>query len=185
MKMRGKLKGVTNDYMTGRWSVTFELTEGDINEVRKIQDKDLAIEAKQWRKHRSLNANGMLWACLGELANVLHADKWDLYLQALRDCGQYTLIEMPAEALPKFRAIYRECEDIGSRTVDGKEMRQVLCYYGSSTYNSQEFSVLLERVIEDMKQAGIPTPTSQEMRRAIEELEAQENAKAQKQAADR
>ena len=185
MKMRGKLKGVTNDYMTGRWSVTFELTEGDINEVRQIQDKDLTIEAKQWRKHRSRNANAMLWACLGEIATALHTDKWDLYLNKLRECGQYTLIEMEPQALPKFREMYRECEDIGSRTVDGKEMRQVLCYYGSSTYNSQEFSILLESVIEDMKAAGLPTPTSQEMQRAIEELEAQEHAKAQKQAADR
>lgn len=174
MRIKGTLKGITKDFMTGRWNITFEMTEGNPQEVQQIQNKELAIEAKQWRDHRSGRANRMLWACLGEIAQALHADKWDLYLQKLRECGQYTLIEMPQEALPKFRAIYRECEDIGARIVDGQEMRQVLCYYGSHTYNSQEFSVLLDKVIEDMKAAGLPTPTSQEMRRAIEELEEQE-----------
>jgi len=125
MKIRGTLKGITKDLLTDRWNITFEMTEGNPEELRQISNKDLTIEAKQYRKHRSINANAMLWACLGEIATALHADKWDLYLQKLRECGQYTLIEMPAEALPKFREIYRECEDIGAREVDGQEMRQV------------------------------------------------------------
>ena len=181
MKIRGKLKDVNRDYMTGRWTISFEMYEGSINEVQQIRDKDLSVEAKQYRDHRSGKANRMLWACLGEIAAALHADKWDLYLQALRNYGQYTLIEMEPAAFTKFKQLYRECEDVGSRTVNGHEMRQVLCYYGSSTYNSQEFARLLDGVIEDMKQAGLPIPTSEEMRRALEELEHEE---AQKQAAE-
>lgn len=181
MKIRGTLKDVKRDYMTDRWSITFEMIEGNINEVRQIQDKDLEIEAKQYRKHRSTNANGMLWACLNEIATALHADKWDLYLEALRKYGQFTLLNVEPEAVPKLREQWRECEEIGTTTAGGKEYAQVLCYFGSSTYNSREFSHLLSGVIDDMKQAGLPTPTTQEMKRALEALE---NEETQKRAAE-
>lgn len=148
-----------------------ELTEGNAQDIETLTDKDLSIDLKRFRKSRSLNANAMLWACLGEIAAVMNTNKWDLYLQALKNYGQYTMIEIEPNALEKFRSMYRECEDVGGHVVNGKEMRQVLCYYGSSTYNTEEFSALLNGVIEDMKNAGIPTPTSEEMKRALEAWE--------------
>ena len=174
MKARGTVKSIGQDWQTKKISVTFELSEINTTELAGIEGKDLDLEIKQHREHRSGQANRLLWACLGEAAAHLHTDKWTLYLNALRLYGQFTLIDMEPQAFEKFRTIYRECEDIGSHTVNGKEMRQVLCYYGSSTYNSEEFSRLLNGVIDDMKQAGLETPTSEEMRRALEELEKNE-----------
>lgn len=171
MKIRGTLKSINQDWQTKKISATFELTEANASDLEKIKDQDADLEIKKHRNHRSRNANAMLWACLGEAAAFLHTDKWTLYINALRLYGQYTMVEMEPAAFEKFRNIYRECEDVGGHTVNGKEMRQVLCYYGSSTYNSEEFSRLLSGVIDDMKQAGLETPTSEEMQRALEELE--------------
>lgn len=171
MKIRGFLQGISKNWKNNRLQITLELTEGNAEDIETLNDKDLSIELKQYRKSRSLNANAMLWACLGEISAVIGTNKWDLYLQALKNYGQYTMIEIEPEALKKFKSIYRECEDVGAHTVNGKEMRQVLCYYGSSTYNTAEFSRLLDGVIDDMKQAGIPTPTSEEMKRALEAWE--------------
>lgn len=50
-------------------------------------------------------------------------------------------------------------------------MLDVLCYFGSSTYNSKEFGLLLNDIIEDMKAMGIPLPTSEEMQIALKEVE--------------
>ena len=47
----------------------------------------------------------------------------------------------------------------------------MLCYFGSSTYNTKEFSVLLEGVISEMKEARLETPTSEDMRRSLEQWE--------------
>ena len=41
----------------------------------------------------------------------------------------------------------------------------MLCYFGSSTYDTKEFSVLLDGVISEMREMGIQTPTSEEMER--------------------
>ena len=51
----------------------------------------------------------------------------------------------------------------------------MLCYFGSSTLDSKEFSVLLDGVISEMKEMGLETPTSKEMQRAIERWEKQRN----------
>lgn len=168
MKLRGKIKGISQDIMSGQCDVTITLTEGAAHEVATLSDKDLSIEIKPWRKSRSLDANALLWACLGDISNAIGGDKWDHYISALRKYGKYTMIQLRSDALEQFKKVYRECEVVGSRYIDGDEILEVLCYYGSSTYDSKEFSVLLDGVIDDMRQAGIPTPTNQEMQRALE-----------------
>lgn len=164
MRIKGRLTTVYPDFMSGRHTLAIEMIEGNIVEIEKYKDKDLSVEIKQFRKHRSIDANAMLWACLTDIAEALGGDKWDYYLQALRKYGQYTIVEMEKSAVPKFRMMYRECEVIGEH--DG--MVQLMCYYGSSTYDSREFSVLLDGVIDDMKHAGLEVPPSEEMRRALE-----------------
>ena len=75
------------------------------------------------------------------------------------------------EAFEKLQSQWREVEVIGTAIVNGIEMLDVLCYFGSSTYNSKEFGLLLDDIIEDMKAMCIPLPTSEEMRIALEEVE--------------
>lgn len=169
MRIKAKLKGCARDWSSGRNLLTIEMIEGNINEINDYIDKDLTVEIKHYRKTRSNNANALLWECLGRIAEVLGGDKWEWYTRALSKYGQYTMIEMPAEAVDKFKQMYRECEIVGDH--NGK--KQVLCYYGSSTYNTKEFARLLDGVIDDMKQAGIETPTSEEMRAALDNWEAQ------------
>lgn len=168
MKLRGKIKSIAKDIMSGHYDVTIVMTEGNAGDVAELAEKDLSIEIKQWRNHRSLDANALLWACFNDMVKVLGGNKWDYYLKALREHGQYTLIQIKPDALEKFKKMYRECEVIGSRLIDGTEMLQVLCYYGSSTYDTKEFTVLLDGVLEDMKQANIPIPANEEVQRALE-----------------
>ena len=56
----------------------------------------------------------------------------------------------------------------------------LLCYYGSSTYDTKEFSVLLDGIIEDMKDLGLQPPMPREVRAALEEWERQHGRKEEK-----
>lgn len=177
MRFKATLKGVAKDWLNGRWNITFEMIEGNIQEVDALKDKELSVEAKKFFEKRSGKANRLLWACCTQIGQAQRPprDKWDVYLEYIKRQRQCTLLQIVPDALPKLEKQWRECEVVGHPIIDGHEMLDVLCYFGSSTYNSREFSLLLDEIIEDMKQAGIPTPTSEEMRRAIEELEATEN----------
>lgn len=171
--MRAKWHGRPyHDVTTGKWLLTFETVElPDIFD--KTRDKDLNLEIKQHRNHRSKDANALLWECIGRLAMALRADKWDIYLLMLKRYGQYTYIVVPPNAVEMVARQWRECEVIGGININGRDGVQMLCYYGSSTYDTKQFSVLLDGVISEMKEIGLTAPTSEDMRRSIEEWEKQ------------
>lgn len=171
--MRAKWHGRPyHDVTTGKWLLTFETVElPDIFD--KTRDKDLNLEIKQHRNHRSKDANALLWECIGRIAMALRADKWDIYLLMLKRYGQYTYIVVPPNAVEMVAKQWRECEVIGDININGRDGVQMLCYYGSSTYDTKQFSVLLDGVISEMKEIGLTAPTSEDMRRSIEEWEKQ------------
>lgn len=173
MKFAGKVAGITRDFLTKKLLITFETSEDVTGQYDDIQGKILTIEAKKYRKRRSLDANAMLWACLGDIAAALNTDKWAVYLRMLRRYGKFTYIIVKPEAVESMKVQWRECEVIGDIKVNGQNAVQMLCYFGSSTYNTQEFSVLLEGVISEMKEMRLHAPTSGDMRRSLQLWEKQ------------
>lgn len=167
MEMTGTLKGVTKDIMTNRWNITFETSS--IPPIDDIKGGDtLEITAKRHRNRRSKNANALLWECLGRMAEALQTDKWSVYLQMLKRYGEYTYICVKPKAVEMLKRQWRECEEIGVISVNGVPAVQLLCYYGSSTYDTKQFSVLLDGVISEMREMGIESPTDEQMKLALE-----------------
>lgn len=136
------------------------------------QDREKVFDITEHKERRSRDANALLWACLGKLAGALRSDKWAVYLQMLKRYGQYTYICVKPKAVEAIKKQWRECEEIGHVDIDGQDSVQMLCYFGSSTYNSKEFSILLDGVISEMKEMGLETPADCELKRAIEQMEA-------------
>ena len=167
--MRGILKSIGYD---GTLSV--ELTEGNPADIEHLIGKDISIDIKQWRDKRSSSANALLWHCIGEITNALRKEnrdwqgnKWEVYRDMLRSYGKYTMIAVREDALAAFLESDALCDEVGRK--DGYV--HLLYYFGSSQYDSKEFAVLLDGCISEMKQMGLPAPTSEEMRRAIAQLE--------------
>ena len=173
MEWTGKVLSVSNDWLTGQTTITLSVNEKSaLNEISKIKDLDkLKIKATKYREKRSLDANAMLWACLGEIAQSIRADKWEIYLQMLKRYGQYTYICVKPNMVDAVKAQWRESEVVGEININGQKAVQMLCYFGSSTYDTKQFSVLLDGVISEMAEMGLQTPPSEEMRRALEQWE--------------
>jgi hypothetical protein len=173
MEFTGKIQNITKDWQSGQFQITFTMNEASaINAVNDIQScEKLSIRAVRFREKRSLDANALLWVCLGKMADALRADKWDLYLQMLKRYGKYTHICVKPHVVEAVKAQWRECEEIGEVNINGQKAVQMLCYFGSSTYDTKEFSRLLEGVISEMQEMGLETPASAEMQRALEQWE--------------
>ena len=172
MECIGKLKDVSRDWITNQYNITFTVDASVVNSIDSIKDcEKLSIKAVKYRKKRSLDANALLWSCLGQIAASLQADKWDIYLQMLKRYGKYTYICVKPNMVDSVRSQWRECEVVGNVNINGTEAVQMLCYFGSSTYNTKEFSVLLDGVISEMHEMGLEVPPSTEMKRALEEWE--------------
>lgn len=135
------------------------------------QDREKLFDITEHKEKRSRSANGLFWHCCGQIAQALMVDKWEVYLQMLKRYGQFTYICVKPTAVEGVKKQWRECEEIGHVNINGQDSVQMLCYFGSSTYNSKEFSVLLDGVVSEMKEMGLETPADREMERAIKELE--------------
>lgn len=164
----GRIRDFTRDILTRKQLLTLEV-EGDIIElIEQLKNEKLSIEIKKFRKKRSLTANGLLWHCLDEIAKAIHTDKWEVYLMMLKRYGVFTYGVFKESKVEHVKQMWRECEVVGEVDVNGEKGIQMLLYFGSSTYNTEEFARLLDGVISEMKEMGLPTPADEEAERLLE-----------------
>ena len=160
MEFTGQIKNISNDYITGELNITFSVNEKSaiMPEYEKLKDcEKLRIEAKKYRKRRSLDANAYLWVLLQKLAEVLRTDKWSVYLQMLKRYGQFTYIVVKPGAVEAVKKQWRECRGNRRIEVNGTKAVQMLCYCGSSTYDTKQMSVLIDGVVSECEELGIET----------------------------
>lgn len=146
-------------------------TAAEIVQYLFNEDKDKLWDLKEHKNKRSLDANGLLWACLQEIAEKLRTDKWSVYLMMLKRYGQHDYVIVKEKAVDAMKAAWREIEEVGKVNVNGKKGVQLLCYYGSSTYNTKEFSVLLDGVISEMKEMGLKPPPDRQTQELLKQWE--------------
>ena len=130
--------------------------------------KTLEIEIKQYRARRSLDANAYMWVLLSKMADVLRTTKDELYLEMLDRYGVFTHIVVKPEVVGRVKAEWRTVRDLGEVIVNGKTGIQLQCYFGSSTYSTKEFSVLLDGVVSEAKEIGVETMPDAEIQRLKE-----------------
>lgn len=169
MKLQGKLADVSIDYKTNKKKLTF-LINNNITSLEEIENVELLdIEAKKHREKRKLNCNAYLWLLLQEMADKLDTSKDELYIDMLGKYGVFTHVIVKEKAVNKFMEEYRLVKDLGEITVNGTTGHQLQCYFGSSTYDSKEFSVLLNGVVNEAKEIGIVTLDEIELNSMYEE----------------
>lgn len=177
MKAKGRITGIQMPFRSKRPVVSFEV-QADPEALEKYMDIDLDISFSRHRNRRSIDANAFLWACLGEIARAISSDTWSIYLYMLERYGKFTHILVKPEAVEQVRQVWRETKIVGEK--DG--MIQMLCFFGSSTYNTKEFSQLLDGVISEMKEMHLETPPDEEMKRLLEGMREHDQRREQRKA---
>ena len=165
--MIGKLKELLRT-AGGEWVVSFT-TKADPRELfDNFQDRDVSIEIKKASKHRSKTANDFCWAMCSDIAKAIKPPitKEEVYRRAIKDVGKFETLHIREEAVETFRSIWFE-RGIGwfSEVVDysaAPGCKVVFAYYGSSTYDTEEMSRLIDYLKQDMENMGLPSPVSKE-----------------------
>ena len=125
--------------------------------------KKLDVEIKVYRNKRSTDANAYMWVLLSKIADVLHTDKDEVYLQMLERYGVFTHIVVKPNVVDRVKAEWRTVRELGEVTINGQTGIQLQCYFGSSTYNTKEMSVLVDGVVSECKELEIETMTPDEL----------------------
>jgi hypothetical protein len=172
MKVSGKIVGANIDFRTGKPTLTFEINEKNdfklLVDEMKSQEK-LSIEVKPYRARRSLDANAYAWVLIDRIAEKIGESKETVYRQYITNIGGNSEI-----VCVKNEAVERLCDGwrrngIGwqTETFESKisGCTNVILYYGSSVYDSAQMARLLDLIIADCKELGIPHETPNEIAR--------------------
>lgn len=156
--MKAEFKGKDLNIFGNMLQIKLPLSElsslTSINDDRNAE-KVYAMEIKRKSKKRSLDANAFLWSVLADMADKLHTTKDELYLEMLSRYGVFTYVIVKPSVVERVKHEWRTVRELGEVTVNGQTGIQLQCYFGSSTYNSKEFSVLLNGVLDEAREMGL------------------------------
>lgn len=144
--------------------MTFAVDDMPVEDLRG----SLRLSVKKWKDKRSNQANKLLWDMLGTIAIESGEDKWQVYLEMLKKYGKFTYVLIKPNALESLRETWRETEVLGNVEVNGTTATQVICYFGTSSMDTAEFSKFIDHVKDEMVALDLQPPCSEDMRRAIE-----------------
>ena len=173
--MKSRLLDLTIGF-DGKQRLTVEL-DGDFRSIwDDLKDKDCEITVKRYRKKRSNEANAYCWVLIDKIARKKRITKTEVYRNAIRDIGGVSdTISIRTIALNRLqkewsgRGIGWQVEDIGSQ-IPG--WTNVILYYGSSSYDTDQMSQLIDSLIQDAQALGIETKPQEEINSLLEVYDA-------------
>lgn len=136
-----------------------------------IKEGEYRLSASKVRQKRSLNANAYLWTMCEMIAQKMGISKTEVYRQAIREVGVYHDMAVMAKDIEEVTRVW-EANGIGwfVERFDSRlpECVRVRCYHGSSLYNTQEMSRLVDYVNEEAHALGIETEIDENLRLMME-----------------
>ena len=147
--------------------------------LQAIKDgKEVTVEVKVKKQHRSLTANSYMWLLCQKLAEELSKNgittKEDVYREAIRKCSIKPFI-MPVrdDAVERWKNVWADkgvgwvTEDYGKAKTPGYTL--IASYPGSSTFDTAEMARLIDFLIDECKQLNIPTRPQNEIDELVKE----------------
>lgn len=118
-------------------------------------DEEITVK----KKKRSNKSNRYFWEMLQKLCFEMDLDVIQEYRKRVKELGIFRQWEIDTVNVSTFEKIWtskgvawfiEKVEEIGNKTI-------INAYYGSSSYNSKQFSKLLDHLVQDCRSIGIQT----------------------------
>ena len=136
-------------------------------------DGNFELSVDKVRAKRSNDANRYFWQLVGQLSAKINVSPEDIYRTYIKDIGgNYEVVPIREDAVDTWIQAWRskgigwQCEIIGDSKLRG--YTNVICFYGSSTYDTRQMSRLIGLCIADCKEQGIETMTPTELASLME-----------------
>lgn len=182
----GIISDIGIDYKTNKAKITFLFDNKEVLKHAEDLQKDgiLSVEAKKWYKKRSLDANAYCWVLCDKIAKkVGNLVKEDIYKDAIKNIGTFEPMIVEERAFDNFKRIW-ERQGLGFliQEVTRKDRCvKVHCYYGSSTYDTKEMSILIDILTQEAKELDIEIKSQEEIKSLLDSWESGANRSYKKQ----
>lgn len=169
-ELTGRITSVSVNYQNQKFQVTLEMNERDgfldmLDELKGLEK--LSLKFGKFKKKRSLDANAYCWQLIGKIAEKTRVPKDEVYRQAIKEIGgNYDVVCIKEEAAESLMSAWARNgigwqSDTTLSKLDG--CTNVILYYGSSTYDTEQMSRLIDNIIQDCKALGIETKSQAEI----------------------
>lgn len=134
-----------------------------INWLLENGQDEKKYQLDEYKQKRSLNANSYCWVLCDKIAKELSKEsivtKEEVYKDAILQIGTFEPMITQEKTFDTFKRIW-ERQGLGFlvQEVSRKDKCvKVHCYYGSSTYNTKEMSLLINILVELAKSLNVET----------------------------
>lgn len=135
--------------------------------------KTYALEIKEHRKRRSLDANAYAWVMLDKLSAALGMQRTELYRSYIREIGGVSDTVCVAEEAADDLCEHWEAKGLGWQTERMKSKIpgcvNVVLFCGSSVYDVPQMARLIDLIVQDCKELGIETKDPAELEALLDE----------------
>ncbi|MBO7240201.1 MAG: hypothetical protein J6V23_06940 [Bacteroidaceae bacterium] len=145
-------------------------------------DKEYEVVIDKLKKKRSNDANAYYWQLIGQLSAKINVPTREIYRTHIKDVGDnFEIVPIREIAVEAWinawesRGLGWCCECLGESKM--RDYMNVICFYGSSTYDTRQMSRLIELCVADCKEQGIETMTPQELASLMQGYKENENGK--------
>lgn len=171
MKTTGIITDIDLDYKTRKSKINLLLDTKELDALKQLKDQNkLDVEIKKWYKKRGSDANAYCWVLCDMIAKEISKDgeiitKETIYKDAISNIGVFEPMIISQKAYDNLKRIW-EKQGLGFliKEVSRKDnCIKVHCYYGSSTYNSKEMSLLIGLLVQEAKTLNLETKPQEEI----------------------
>lgn len=162
LEQKCKIKDIAKS-LTGECVLSLIVPSAAMNGCAEYMGKDLRIKLCLWKNKRSNDANAYFWELCGQLAEKIRIPPDDIYRFLIKGVGgNYEVVPIRNDAVDTWirnwesRGIGWVCETTPSKLPG---YTNVFSYYGSSVYDTDQMSRLIELIINECKANGIETET--------------------------
>lgn len=167
VELTGCLSSINFSYQSGKPLITFEMDDKQSAAmVESLMGTKVSIKVGKFRKKRSLDANAYCWVLIGKIAEKTKIPKQEVYREAIKGIGVYDVACIQDKAVESLCQAWSK-NGLGWQTdtmpskIEG--CTNVVLYYGSSTYDVEQMTRLIENILQDCHALGIETKSQSEI----------------------
>ena len=169
VELVGCLTNINMSYQTGKPLLVFEMEDkrSALEAADSLLGKRVTVKVGKYRKKRSLDANAYAWVLIGKIAEKTNVSTEEVYRSAIRGLGGNSdMVCIQNHAVDSLCSGWSRngigwITDTMPSKLDG--CTNVVLYYGSSTYDTEQMSRLINSIVQDCYALGIETKSPEEI----------------------
>lgn len=175
MHATGKIMDIEADALLRGTKVQFLFNTKNAEIIEQLKKCDkLDIEIKKHRNKRSNDANRYFWKLLSEYCENKEVDTIEEYKERVKRLGIFRISRVETKDIEAFKMSWENwgtawfCEIYDTEYLGDVEFKILHLYYGSSSFNTNQMSRLINDLVEDCIEVGIETKTPEEINSLLE-----------------